>query len=275
MTFRAYLVELVGTALLVFFSAAAVLASQRMLERAGPADHYPLPAINVLCIALAQGAVLAILLSVSTRLSPGCFNPAVTLALWVTKRFDLGRCLALIIVQMIGGILGGGLAVSLFDAGTVQRSFAATPHLDSFHQHARDNTLTVNLTPADWMPGSTAEVVLTFLLTLALLTTVLDARRAEWRWSPLLPGLALTAAVLVGYNLSGAALNPARWFGTAFWQRAPGLVPETVPVWRDHLPYWMGPIVGALLAAVVHAEWLRPDEEKKGSATPHAGTDPR
>ena len=29
---------------------------------------------------------------------------------------------------------------------------------------------------------------------------------------------------------------------------------ESQPVFRDHLPYWMGPIVGALLAAVVHAE---------------------
>src|SRR5262249_42939070 len=79
----------------------------------------------------------------------------------------------------------------------------------------------------------------------------------------------------VGYNLSGAALNPARWFGTAFWQRSVPTL-EPLPVWRDHLPYWMGPIVGALLAAIVHAEWLRPDEEeKKGWATRDAGAGAR
>src|SRR5436190_21708424 len=27
-----------------------------------------------------------------------------------------------------------------------------------------------------------------------------DPKKAEWRWAPLLPGLALTAAVLVGYQ---------------------------------------------------------------------------
>lgn len=262
MTFRAYLVELIGTFLLVFFSAGVVLTAYMDVDP----TKYPagrLPFDHLLGVALAQGAVLAVVLSFSTRKSPGCLNPAVTLALWVTKRFDFGRCFSLIVVQMIGATLGGGLAISLFDQTTLEKSYAATPHLAAFHKAATLDKVTEDVTPGDWLPGSTAEVVLTFLLTLALLTTVLEEKRSEWRWGPLLAGLALTAAVLVGYNLSGAALNPARWFGTAFWQRSvPPL--EAQPVWRDHLPYWMGPIVGALLAAVVYAEWLRPDEEKKG-----------
>jgi len=255
MTFRDYLVELVGTFLLVFFTAGVVLAAHMALVN----GRFP---VNLTGIAVAQGAVLAVILAFSVRKSQGCLNPAVTLALWVTKRFDLGRCFALILVQMIGATLGGGLAVSLFPQTTVEQSYAATPHLAAFHKAATIDKVAEDVTPGDWLPGSTAEVVLTFLLTLTLLTSVLDPRRAEWRWAPLLPGLALTAAVLVGYNLSGAALNPARWFGTAFWQRSVPTL-EAQPVWRDHLPYWMGPIVGALLAAVVHAEWLRPDEEEK------------
>jgi glycerol uptake facilitator-like aquaporin len=72
----------------------------------------------------------------------------------------------------------------------------------------------------------------------------------------------MTAAVLLGFHLTGAGVNPARWFGTAIWQRMVSPL-EAQPLFRDHLPYWMGPIVGALLGAVIYAEWLRP-EEKKG-----------
>lgn len=255
MTFRAYLTELVGTFLLVFFSAGVVLTAHLARET------YRFP-VGLVGIAVAQGAALAVLLAFTTRQSLGCLNPAVTLALWVTKRFDLGRCFALIVVQLIGAVLGGGLAISLFPQQTQIESYAATPHLAAFHKAAGIARVAEEVTPGDWIPGSTAEVVLTFLLTLSLLTTVLEPKRAEWPWVALYPGLALTAAVLVGYNLSGAALNPARWFGTAIWQPQIASL-DVQPLWRDHLPYWMGPIVGALLAAVVYSEWLRPDDSRK------------
>src|SRR5436190_21877965 len=99
MNFRAYLVELVGTFLLVFFSAGVVLAAHMAVT----SGRFP---VNLTGIAVAQGAVLAVLLAFSVRRSQGCLNPAVTLALWVTKRFDLGRCFALIVVQMVGATLG-------------------------------------------------------------------------------------------------------------------------------------------------------------------------
>ena len=67
---------------------------------------------------------------------------------------------------------------------------------DAFRKAAIPGRITEDVQPSDWLGGSVAEVVLTFLLTLTLLTTVLDEKRAEWRWSPLLAGLALTAAVL-------------------------------------------------------------------------------
>jgi glycerol uptake facilitator protein len=274
MTLRAYLVELVGTFLLVFFSGGVICATQLAAHKAREArvdearvlgkdvtaveSHKPIDTpVSLLCIALVQGAVLAIVLSVTTRVSQGCLNPAVTLTLWVTKRFDFGRCFTLIVVQMIGAVLAGMLIFLVFPQNINEASFVGTPHLYDFYKSAED------VRPGHWVIGSAVEILLTFLLTLTLLTTVLDAKRAEWRWAPLLCGLALTAAVLVGYHLSGAALNPARWWGTAVWQQQ---VPQLAnqPVLQDHLPYWMGPIVGALLAGVVHAEWLRPEAEKKG-----------
>jgi glycerol uptake facilitator-like aquaporin len=244
MTLRAYLVELVGTFLLVFISAATVCASY------ATAAHF---SVGLVGIAVAQGCALAAILSFTVKVSEGCLNPAVTLALWVTRRFDGGRAIALICVQVIGAAFAGGLIVSVFDQDTLQKAYAGTPHLRSFIDSAGQATA------GDWFLGSLTEAVLTFLLTLTLLNSVLIPERPGW--VTFVPGMALCAAVLAGYHLTGAALNPARWFGTAVWQQTQPLL-APLPLFRDHLPYWMGPIVGALLAAVVHAEWIRRAEKK-------------
>ena len=55
-------------------------------------------------------------------------------------------------------------------------------------------------------------------------------------------GATLAAAVLVGGPLTGAALNPARAFGPAL---AAGF-------WSAHYVYWVGPLLGGVLAAVLY-----------------------
>jgi glycerol uptake facilitator-like aquaporin len=64
-------------------------------------------------------------------------------------------------------------------------------------------------------------------------------------------GLVLVCDILVGGPLTGAAVNPARAFG-------PALVSGN---WVAHVVYWVGPIVGGIVAAVL---WeyglLRKDE---------------
>lgn len=245
MTLRAYLIELVGTFLLVLFSAGTVCVAKMEAAKQLP--------VGLVAIAVVQGAALAVILTVTTPVSEGCVNPAITLALWVTKRFDGARAFALILVQLIGAAFAGALLVLIFDQHTLEEAYTGTPHLRAFLDEGGKTTT------GDWLIGAVVEAVLTFLLTLALLTAMLDPRRQKH--GPLIAGLALTAVVLLGYHLTGAAANPARWLGTAIWQKTVPTL-ETQPVFRDHLPYWMGPIVGALLAAIVYAEWLRPDTKK-------------
>jgi glycerol uptake facilitator-like aquaporin len=48
--------------------------------------------------------------------------------------------------------------------------------------------------------------------------------------------------MLVGFSITGGAMNPARAFG-------PALVANS---WNAHLVYWVGPILGASLAALVY-----------------------
>ena len=67
-------------------------------------------------------------------------------------------------------------------------------------------------------------------------------------------GLTLAALVLMGYPLTGASMNPARWFGPTLWE----LTTVGGDAFRDHSVYWIGPIFGALLAGAAYEYVLMP-----------------
>src|SRR5690606_9904285 len=84
-----------------------------------------------------------------------------------------------------------------------------------------------------------AEALFTFFLMSAVMGTVV-ARNAP-KVGGFAVGMTLFVAVMVGGSLTGAALNPVRAF-------APALISGTMTA---QLVYWIGPIVGAVLAALV------------------------
>src|SRR5712692_8169272 len=93
---RAYMTELVGTFALVLVSAGAVCVSQ--MGGLQPAS---------ISIALAAGLIYAAMLAVTLPQSGGYLNPAVTIMLWVFRRLDSSRTLALIGVQVLGAVMAG------------------------------------------------------------------------------------------------------------------------------------------------------------------------
>src|SRR5439155_11084798 len=150
---RAYLAELVGTFLLVFLCAATACVAQM---GGGP----PLGLVG---IALAQGCVLAALLSATTLVSEGCLNPAVTLTLWVTKRFDGGRTLAMLVVQLIGAVAAGGVVCAVFNQQeqVLRDAYAGTPHLRALREAIGDQSPGVSA--GDLLAGVAVEAAFTFL----------------------------------------------------------------------------------------------------------------
>jgi glycerol uptake facilitator-like aquaporin len=242
---RAYLAELVGTFLLVLFSAGALCSAYlpRDPSGAGPA----------LAAALAYGCAIAVALTFTFYHSNGCLNPAVTLALWVLKRLDGGRAALLIGVQVLGAVLAGLVLRGLFSVDVLTAARMGTPHL------------TGALVPADGAPGlgslltgTVLEAVFTFLVTVAVFASLFDPRAP--RLGGVLVGMAQTAVVLFGYHLTGGCANPARWLGPAVWELGLGTGPGR-PL-ADHLPYWVGPIVGALGGAVFYGAVVLPPENK-------------
>ena len=86
------------------------------------------------------------------------------------------------------------------------------------------------------------EAILTFFLVFAVYGTAIDERGPFTKTAGLTIGLVLTFDILVGGPLTGAAMNPARWFG-------PALVSG---FWKDWWVYWIGPIGGGVIAAAVY-----------------------
>jgi hypothetical protein len=103
-----------------------------------------------------------------------------------------------------------------------------------------------------------AEIIMTFFLMYSVFGVAVDQRGAK-AIAGLVIGLTITMNIFVGGGLTGAAMNPARWFG-------PALVQGAFDNWWI---CWVGPIVGATLAAVVWNEFYLSDAS---TSLPHAAS---
>jgi glycerol uptake facilitator-like aquaporin len=95
------------------------------------------------------------------------------------------------------------------------------------------------------------EGVMTFFLVFVFFATNVDAKGAFNKVAGFAIGLAVTVDALCGLPFTGAAVNPARAFG-------PALV--TRNHWTNHGVYWVGPLLGGVLAGVIYDRIFLPDQ---------------
>ena len=227
--------ELAGTALLVFFGAGAA-AITLMIARGtdtGTPFNIGIGALGGLgdwfAIGMAFAIVIAAVIYSMGRVSGAHINPAVTIALWATKRFPAGETGAYIIVQLIGGALGSLLfaASAGMDAVTIGGLGATAPFPGIGYGQA-----------------ILAEAIGTFVLMLVIMGIAVD-KRAPPGFAGLIIGLTVGGVITTIGNITGSSLNTARTFG-------PYLIDSLLggPDLWVYLPiYIIGPIVGAILAA--------------------------
>jgi aquaporin Z len=248
---RAYSAELLGTFALVFVGAGAVCVNSMTTI----ADLQMRP--GLVGIALANGLIYAVALSVTLHVSGGFLNPAITLMLWSFNRLDTARMAWYIGAQLLGAALAGLCLYSMFTEEVLRLSSVGTPHV---------NLEAFGVKFPNWgvvLPATAIELALTFFVVWAVFGTVLDTRGQ--RITGLMVGLALAAGMCMGFSLTGASTNPARWFGTVFWER---LVKESsatsVSPFADIFVYVAGPILGALLAGVFYYVLIVPADRTGG-----------
>jgi MIP family channel proteins len=206
--------EAIGTFGLVFIGAAVVVVN----------GGFPNSGIGLLGIALAHAVVLSVMITATMTISGGHLNPAVTVGLLVTRRIDPISAAAYIVTQLVAAIIAAFLVKLLLPLHAVNASMLGVPVIAS----------SVSLGQAIGI-----ELVLTFFLVSAVFGTAVspDAPRVGGFGI----GLVLLFDILVGGPLTGAAMNPARAFGPAVVAGA----------WVGQLVYWIGPIAGAIVAAIL------------------------
>ena len=190
-------------------------------------------------IAFAHGLALAVAVTATMNVSGGHINPAVTIALWTTRRISSRSAAGYIVAQCAGATIAGLLLAVVFRA--VGPSTAGVTGPAAIVGSALG---TPRYFPEQIPVGMVllVEAALTFLLMFSIMGTAVDPRAPRIGGFGI--GLTLTGAILMGGPLTGAALNPARTIGTLIGGGA-----ATAPLWSQHWVYWAGPTVGAVLAA--------------------------
>jgi MIP family channel proteins len=203
--------EGVGTFGLIYIGCGAVVVSG--LAGAG---------FGLLGVALAHAVVLSVMVTAAMPVSGGHINPAVTLGLLSVRRISPLDAAAYLFAQLAGGVLGAFTLRHTLPPGIASIGTLGTPALS--------NAMTLG-------SGIALEAVLTFFLMSAVMGTAVAPDAPKVGGFGI--GLVLLFDILVGGTFTGAAMNPARAFG-------PALVSG---VWYAQPVWWIGPIIGAVIAA--------------------------
>ncbi len=220
MNFKAYVAEFIGTFALIFVGVGAITAD------------YISGASGLVGIALAHGLTIAVMASATAAVSGGHLNPAVTIGALAAGKIDGVNAVGYVVSQCLGGIVAAAMLKLCLPAAALESVKMGTPALG--------DGIGVGM-------GLLAEIILTFFLVFVIFGTAIDSRAPKV--GGLFIGLTVTLDILVGGPITGAAMNPARHLGPAL------LGGGLQHIWL----YWVGPVVGGLIAALVYHHVL---EEK-------------
>jgi aquaporin TIP len=221
---RRSLAEAMGTFALVFIGCGSVVSK-----------YFPDANYGILGVAVAHASVLAVMITATMGISGGHLNPAVTIGLMVARRTTPRTAAAYIVAQLVAAVLAALSAKALYPVGVTRPVSLGTP----------------TIAGAILLPQAIGiEAVLTFFLVSAVFGTCVNP--AAPKVGGFGVGLVLLFDMIVGGPLTGAAVNPARAFG-------PALVSGQ---WVGHGVYWVGPILGGIIAALLWEHVLLKGSEK-------------
>lgn len=175
-----------------------------------------------LAVAFAFGLTVAVMIASVGGISFAHFNPAVTVGFFVLGRINFWQLL----LYWSAEFFGATAAIFLL------QFFYGAERLASVNYGITQ--LAPDVSP---FVGVGIEAVLTFFLFFVIASCVLQQHPQPGLYI----GFTVTLCAIAGGALTGASMNPARSF-------APALAAN---IWAHHWVYWVGPILGAIIAALV------------------------
>jgi len=221
------LAEFVGTFTLVFVAAGAIIQAQGQ---------------NLITIGLAYGLAVAVMVSAVGHISGAHFNPAVTIGAWVTQKINSTDAGAYIVTQLAGAAAGAALLRWTLPELLWKGVSLGVPSVGGGIKTGQAVLI---------------EAVLTFFLVWVIFATTIDPEGAFGKIAGLSVGLTITMASYMALGFTGAAMNPARWFG-----------PAVVGGYWTHWWVWLiGPIAGGIVAASLYDSLILRPRGSSGPAT--------
>jgi aquaporin Z len=220
---KKYAAEFVGTFWLVLGGCgSAVLAAA-----------FPDLGIGFLGVALAFGLTVLTMAFAIGHISGCHLNPAVSIGLFIGKRFEAKELAPYIIAQVLGGIAAGGV-LFLIASGKVGFDVTAGFASNGYGEHS---------------PGGyslLSALVTEVVMTLMFLVIILGAtdKRAPQGLAPIAIGLGLTLIHLISIPVTNTSVNPARSTGVALYAGGWAIS----QLWL----FWVAPIIGAVLGGLVY-----------------------
>lgn len=216
--------EFIGTFTLVLFGCgAAVLAGFGIIGQDGIAWAFGLA---IVAMAYGIGPV------------SGCHvNPAVSFGAWTAGRMATGEMLGYWIAQCIGAVVAAGVLLLIASGG---------PDYSLAENGLGQNGYGVKIAPSNQgspgdyslMSGAIFEVIATFIFVVVILGVT--QRAAAPQFAGLAIGLTLVVIHIVGIQITGVSVNPARSLGPAVWVLGDALA----QLWL----FIVAPMIGAGLA---------------------------
>ncbi|XP_065871029.1 aquaporin TIP1-3-like [Euphorbia lathyris] len=214
---RAALAEFFSMVIFVFAGSGSGMAFNKLTDN-GAAT----PA-GLIAAALAHAFALFVAVSVGANISGGHVNPAVTFGAFMGGHISLLRGILYWIAQLLGSVVACYL-LKFSTGGLVTPAFALSAGVTSWN-------------------AVVFEIVMTFGLVYTVYATAVDPKKGNLGTiAPIAIGFIVGANILAGGAFDGASMNPAVSFGPAFvsW------------TWTNHWVYWVGPLIGSAIAAIVY-----------------------
>ncbi|KAM0999773.1 hypothetical protein ACFX15_006243 [Malus domestica] len=230
--YRALIAEFIATLLFLYITVLTVIGykSQSEADQCG--------GVGILGIAWAFGGMIFVLVYCTAGISGGHINPAVTFGLFLARKVSLIRAVLYIIAQCLGAICGVGL-VKAFQKSYYMKYGGGANELSAGYNKGT---------------GLGAEIIGTFVLVYTVFSATDPKRNARDSHVPVLAPLPIGFAVFIVHlatiPITGTGINPARSFGAA-------VIYNRDKAWDDQWIFWLGPFIGAAIAAFYHQYILR------------------
>ena len=212
---KKYLCEFIGTLVLVFFGCGTAVITGG----------------DLVATSLAFGLAIVVMAYSIGKVSGCHVNPAVSLAMLINKKLSFSEFCGYVAAQVLGAIAGTAVLFAI-----LKSSVLGLPNLGANGYGVLSNV------ELSLVGALITEIVLSFVFIFTILGVTSDESKENI--SGLIIGLALTFVHLIGINLTGTSVNPARSLGPALFAGGEHL--------KQLWVFVVAPLLGSILATWVY-----------------------